>query len=764
MYILNSLEVKRWFLYKEGRFDFKPGVSLVGGKNAAGKSLMFAAIPTMFSLIHDKDDFEKAPKGSSLTLDYHKDETHVLYNLSTLSSTKYNIGVGNIDMHPHKQKDAKRVLRENWTIPHALFKTTVFLRGKEEHPLSTGTSGSRSTWLQDALDLTALYDAYKDEIDSKIQELGQKAHKISILMEEREKIASRIPESKIGKKSYDKASKRVRKYSKIMTELPSERQELANTLGIVEKIIDLPELDQPLSYYEDKLDKYRMERAKLQKIASSLEAIQEDLDYNLSISKKMKAIWSKYEGSPDQKKLKSWPFKGVKRAKKKYEEQAEATKQFVTQKKAYDAQEDWRKEVEELAKIMMWGHVSKNSKEALENQSNAKVELKEIRRKLENFEKIDGRKDCPTCGNALTKEHLKKEVKTLKARSKELSESLNKLESEVTYWELMKEERVKKPEKPTFSYKEHVALGDLIADHEEYQSLKGKLRKVEDVPSRDIDKDLSSLSKKVKRYDALRTASVNQAALHGMLPEKEMESWDRDRLRKWSQLAEARIAEIKAEVAHASQVTDKYQSIMIEFETQRKLVSQHRDTLHRLDEEIAELQKEVKDLEAYKALATAFGNSGVRLFQLRESAAVLSQKLTELSSLFFDSTYHFNIEVAPHKLNVTVERNGMVGSLKTLSGAETRCWNLLCAMALLRILPSHQRCDTMILDEIEANMDETSRNRYVKDVLPELTELVPKIVVITPLVNGELAIKPDYDYRAIKTRVNGEYHSKLISV
>lgn len=761
MYSLDSLEVKNWHLYKQGSFEFKPGISLIGGDNAVGKSLMFAAIPTMFSLIHDKDEIEKAPKGSSLTLHYHKDEVPIHYNLSSLSSTKYNIGVGNIDMHPHKQKDAKKVLRDNWTIPQALFETTVFLQGKTAHPLSTGTSGTRSNWLQNALDLTAIYDAYKAEIDSKIQELGLKIHKISVLREERDKIAAKIPDSTVGKKQYEKAQKLLRKYNKALSTLPAERQELANVISVIEKILELPELDKSMSYYEDKLDTYRMQRAKLKKAAERLDEIQEDLDHNLKIAKRMRVIWELFEGSVDQPKVKKW--KAVEKERKRWETQQEAVVEFSKQKAAYDRQADWRKEVEKLARLMIWGTAPKDMEAAQELHAILGHERSELKKKLERLTNIKGRKDCPTCGNPLTEKHLKAELKTIKSRLAELPEKMKETAKFIRYWDLMKEERVKEPKKPSFSYNDHKELGRLLEAHDDYQEAKKELRPVEDIPSKNIDKDLAELDKKVKRFDRLRNASVNLVALTGMLPE-ELRSMDRRKLTGWMATAKDRIQTIRSDVAHATQVTDKYQSIVVEFETQAKLVSQHRSTLSRMDAEIAELQKETKDLEAYKALATAFGNSGVRLFQLKESAAVLAQKLTELSALFFDTNYHFEIEVAPHKLNVMVERNGRMGSLKSLSGAETRCWNLLCAMALLRILPSSMRCDTMMLDEIEANMSEKSRNRYVRDVIPELMELVPKIVVITPLVSGELPIKPDYDYRVIKERKNGEYHSRLISV
>jgi DNA repair exonuclease SbcCD ATPase subunit len=90
-----------------------------------------------------------------------------------------------------------------------------------------------------------------------------------------------------------------------------------------------------------------------------------------------------------------------------------------------------------------------------------------------------------------------------------------------------------------------------------------------------------------------------------------------------------------------------------------------------------------------------------------------------------------------------IERNGVVGSLRTLSMSEQRCWQLLFATAMIRILPNNMLVDTIILDELESNMDEHNRKLYTTEFLPYLQTLVSKVIVISPLIRGELSMQPD---------------------
>ncbi|QXV73946.1 DNA repair exonuclease subunit 2 protein [Rhizobium phage RHph_N46] len=761
MYSLDSITLKRFHLYRdEVTLPFLPGITQVAGPNYSGKTLFASAIPTMLDLVHEKTGLDKPPKSSYLHFSYHKDEKKIDFAVQTAASSKFMFGIDGEDMKPHKKVDAQSLLLQNWTIPQALFDSTIFLRAANfTHPLATGTPGTRSTWLSEALDLTAMYDAYKMEVDAKISELGKIADKIEVLKAERDKVEARIPESKVSQKQAKKAKRLLKKHRALLEGLPQRIQEIENTVRLIGELEDLPHFDRSMEYYQDKLDKYRVEKAELSKIAEQLDAVKEAQEHNQRIKDKMRHLEKNF---PDLAAHIAFGDADAK-LRKKIREADDVVEKYMERKAAYDEQADIREELELFKQSPDGVLVSNNLEEAEAKLAELQYRDREAKNRIEALESVDAKAtDCPTCGSPLTAKHRKQEIKRLTMLCDGMPHTIKGARKEVRYWKLKGVKLLKKPEKPSFTSKELRDWREMLVAIERWQDLAAKIKQVPKIKAKDVSGRLRKLTKLVKRYGDLRHAATLATALRGQLPEQ-YESLEVSRLTAIKHAMEDQLATLKEDRKHSGDIVRKYSEVEIQYETQRKVAEQHRATVSRLGAEISELQNEVKDLAAWKALALAFGNSGVRLYQLRESAAVLAAQLTELSGLFFNTTYRFEIEVAPGKLNVMVERNGALGSVKTLSGAESRCWNLLCAMAMMRILPNHMRCDTIFLDEIEANMDKNSRDRYVKDVIPELQRNVPKLVVITPLINGEMNIKADHDYRVVKEHRNGVWSSRLVA-
>lgn len=748
MYSLEELTVKRFHLFKEATLPFRQGITVISGENASGKSLLTSAIPTALSLIY-KDDFENPPKNSFIGMKYRNDDVAVDYSITTNASSKYAIGIGGEDMQPHKKVDAKNILLNNWTIPQALFGSTVFLRGIDRHPLAVGTPGTRSMWLSEALDLTAIYDAYKAQVDEKIAELGKLFAKKEVLEEELDKVMSRIPDSTISKKKARIASKLLKRHRRILKKLPAEKVAMENAIKLIGELENLPDLDKPVAYYQKKLAKYQKDLERLEDIESKIEEYREIKQHNARIQAKIDVL-SFFEEMDD---------KDYRKLSAKVKKCEEIIAEYTKAKELYDDQQEEREELESLGKFKPMTtdlNEAENLLASLVYRSSQREEQLEALQSLGNKAK-----ECPTCGNVLTKNHVAKEIKSISKELEDLPSQIKLAKKEIRYWKLKSIKLIRKPTKPDFTSKEFNSWQGRLEKYEKLKELQSQLKDQPKINVNGIAHELKGAKIFVRRYSEYVKAASSIEAYTKMLPEN-LQEMTRDQLSSVKEAYVSKLDEIVSTIKHSEDVVRKYSDIENKYELQTKLVAQHRSNVSRLKASIQEMNDETKDIAAWKALAVAFGNSGVRLYQLKESAAVLSKQLTELSALFFDSTYYFNIEVAPHKLNVMVERNGKVGSVKTLSGAETRSWNLLCAMALIRSIPSKMRCDTIFLDEIEANMNKRSRERYVRDVLPELQSIVPKITVITPLINGELNINADYDYRVVKEVKKGEYHSRLV--
>lgn len=750
MYSLDSLSIRNFHLFREANLPFRKGITTIMGENYSGKSLLTSAIPTALSLIY-KDEYEAAPKSSFIGLKYHKDELAVDYTVTTHASAKYAIGLGGKDQQPHKKVDAKNLLLQNWSIPQALFESTIFLRGIDRHPLSMGTPGTRSEWLSKALDLVAIYDAYKIEVDNRITELGKQFAKKEVLQEELEKAESRIPDSTISKDKAEKARRMLKKHRAILNDLPAEKDRLQSAISILDHIEALPHIDfEPINIYQKKLATYQKRLAELQTIQDSLEDYREAVKHNKEIQSKLDKLVSEMPLISE---------KTYRKLSKKVEECDAIIEAFSRSRDAYADQQDERTELSKFKKF-------KPQTTSLEEANNLRgatlFRRGQIRESLESLTSLKLKdQSCPTCGNPLTKDHMKKEARKLKAELESIPNQLKYADKEIRYWELQSIDWAAKPEKPEFSSKEYNLWQRQVAAYEMAEELTKQLKPIKKVKASSVEDEISKLEHRIKKMNSLIRAATSYSNYVKMLPE-DFDNKTMSQILALKPACEQRLEQIKLDIKYSQDIVKKYAEVEVKYDLEKRMSKQHRSIVSDLKAHIADLAEDTKDIQAYKALSVAFGNSGVRLYQLKESAAALSAKLTELSALFFDSTYYFNIEVAPHKLNVHVERNGKTGSLKTLSGAETRSWSLLCAMALIRALPSSMRCDTIFLDEIEANMNKRSRERYVRDVLPELNTIIPKIVVVSPLTSGELPLTPDYDYRVVKEFKKGEYVSRLL--
>ena len=88
-------------------------------------------------------------------------------------------------------------------------------------------------------------------------------------------------------------------------------------------------------------------------------------------------------------------------------------------------------------------------------------------------------------------------------------------------------------------------------------------------------------------------------------------------------------------------------------------------------------------------------------------------------------------------------------------------FNLLFALSLIYLMPSHLRTDTMILDEIDSMLDARARDQYAKEIIPEVQQHISKLIVVSPLFNGELNVAADRSYRVVKTQRKDQWISTI---
>lgn len=717
MHQLSKISLNNYLMYDEAEFKFKKGISVVGGANRSGKSLMFSGLAPL--LYHKNQGGGTLPASSQLTLDWKRDDETFSWKATTSKSTKFSLTNNDKDLSTHKMSDAYAAIRENWLLSYDLFTSTVVLDGTKPHPLTIGKASIMNQWLSDVLNISTIYDSYHSEIQDRLSQSKEARVALNVLKEE---LASIVPEEhgseKITKKKYEASQAFIDSYSSVKN--VESLKEMVASLKLRLKVDDDLDYD---SLLEEKYDI----KAKLQRLKDKLEAN----DSNKKLLDKIRE--AKQFVSKNKKKLNpkaEKELREIQSKKSKYEDALDT----------YESQKSLRSKIEKCRKDL--------DSEKLSNQlSKLSDSIVIIESQLESFEKPkDG--VCSSCGTQVEIKDVKRRRDNLKSKLVELKakqDKTTKLMKEADLY-ARKSELVKKPEWPTKYSNQEDKLEKQVKLAEAYKKRAdfiddNKGAKVYD--EKQLKSELkSTLSKKAKIKSLLKKAKKTKDMISDIMPKHRKLS-----KKECKQLLEKHNKKLSKHDPKADELLEKHTNIVNNYIYQERALKSIRANQNRLKDKIELIKPSAEDYEALQALNKAFGKSGLRLVQLQEAANMLSIKLTELSSMMFDDPYTFNIEVKERQMSIMIERRGQVGGLETLSGSESRVWTLICGFALLHVVPKQYRVDTMVLDEIEANMDDKSRDRYATEVLPELQKIVPKLVVVTPQISGELNVNPDFEYR-----------------
>lgn len=752
---LQSLDLRRLLIFDEAHFDFHKGVTMVGGANKSGKSLLFSAL-------HDaiyRNRESPLPSNSVVEVNYRQitsEDTSNDYRYIA-KSNKLSFFENGEDRQPHKIEDALALVRRSFSITHPLYTSTVWLRGTKEHDLLKGKPSERSEWLSHVLDLITVYDAYHEQVSARLSDLQHIATSHRTLMEELDAATRRLPEntSNLTKEAAEKAERKLERLAERKSEIADRLVTIANQLSQLRLA--------PATYVEVDGKELRKE---MKAADRDVDLLKEEYEAAVSYeSANASELTKKAQKLYDQigPYLEREPYKELTKKLADYQVKLDA---YEDQLSLYRSQSSLREKKQRIREEKIADDYTVDDLSALEkNIAKLQVTMDKAREEGSRFRALDGSvKTCPTCGSKVDQKHIAKELDRLEKEYKKASAEYKRLKPIVAAIDILAQPTVKKPD-------------DAIV--EKYRKVRSLLDKIEQYEQLSTSAEVA-LTRKPKRSaekveDLLRRAERKARRL-----EKEYEQ--AAKVNAYLMSAEAwaikvfKQGEVASTIAALTRENDelsrqqedlirehaKLQSSLMNYRVYQEARKSHRSTTARLTEKLAVYQDQLADMEPLKALMQAFGNSGLRLSELRESAHVLSSKMTELSPLFFSEQYDFELKVEPRKLTMLIKRNGIIGGLSSMSGSESRLFSLLFAMSLMYILPHRLRSDTIILDELEANLDVASRDRYCQDILPELERLAPKVVVVTPLINGELSLKPDRFYRVQKTTKGDRAVSRIL--
>lgn len=160
-------------------------------------------------------------------------------------------------------------------------------------------------------------------------------------------------------------------------------------------------------------------------------------------------------------------------------------------------------------------------------------------------------------------------------------------------------------------------------------------------------------------------------------------------------------------------------------------------SLTELKERQGGLQAGLDDLPVYKMLSEAYSAKGIKVLMVRQIAKHIEKNLNRHARQVFAEDFRFSLVVedsGQFGVNVTrhANRKTTTSDVRMMSGAESRLFIYLFVLALLPLLPSNRRLNTLLLDEPDANMDPETREVFRDNLVPKLAKIVPCLIVISP--------------------------------
>lgn len=550
------------------------------------------------------------------------------------------------------------------------FRGSVLLASNATHVLLNGTNTERFGFLDGPFKLsqyTRLYKRFKEEL----KDIDTRIQKLELIESKRERAKEEL--DKVG--NIDKLRKKVNSLRSQFKAFKNKRKMMEDSLEeIVSKLSVLKSID-PSSINED--------TAKLK------ETIEESKNQLEKIEARRRKADKKLDKATEYIQIKKQldNLKGV--AGKKFDKLASKYTQLI---------------------------------------ADAKAERKTHVDTIKVFDKVTGKKECPTCHREFSskeEKRIKELVDNAKKKSKSIKKEIVKLEEALESFEEQKEQA------------------------QEYKALKAKLP--ENLKDEDLDTDkierilvgAETASKQIKEYHDKAIAQLTKA------------SQSRKRLKKLG----ITVGDVKSEITSLKSKRKKFKTVVTGLKDEENTLSadiqKFKTRITSYDDLVDEVSGYDKKLKLrnkleyrrriYQGLEQAYGPRGLKLEKVRDIIKVFQSRLPEFTScLFTERGVKFTIKGNDKELGFEIKRPGKPAfDIRGLSGGEARRMNLALILMVKKSMPVEKASNLVILDEVDMNVDLIGRSVFSNVLLPALKNTIGTLLVISH--NVDVSESPNFD-------------------
>lgn len=719
MNVLHAVGLKDVGPFESVQFKIEPGLTTIYGLNRSsgkassnsnfvGKSLLFSSVSDTFydePIVGERTDrIRHGTRVASFTNAHGK--KILVRRIAKGKTEKIQILEDGVDLKLRTSTIAKEYLANSWPLTQTDYSTFVHIDSRAPHPLVMGSSAERKRFFTEFFNLDKL-DAEKKLYAARLRELAKiraaydelfsqykKTQERSLSDVERADLEQRrdtLAESLERLQDEVSAIQSTIRLMQFGVSAKQQIQTLASAYGIIsEEVIEQATADNKweLKDVEEKLgesrawDQYRRDNALYIKAINAL-------------SPEAKAFLKEHGRNVAQKLAKNAASNAVRCA-------AEMS-----------TIDDRLDKIERLLR--------KDAIERVDAPAEDEQDLRVLQRTYEHHldhSKKFGKGTCETCGQPVTVKDPNVIYKKLDAIRRKLEQH----EAAKRYATVVARRRELKQEHAT-----------LMTTHETLEAERKKT-----LPIARLFKEIRDLPSKPEEFTGKKLQTE-------VLEKMKAEITERRELLKFVAPHIGTIVEylaltdeqIKAaknldELAEKmNRVQAKYTQALTKLEVDDTIG----DQLEEMRTRLRQMKRELRDEPHVKLLVQGYSDKNIK----KLAVDAISERLMTLvnsyaarvyqENLQFEFVWDTDVQLLVHRQ--TPGKKPSTTDVRKLSGAESLFFTLILVCALLNFVPSHKRCNVMILDEPTAHLS-PENIEILQDVLKILNGLVPSIIVITP--------------------------------
>lgn len=697
-------------------------------RNGVGKSLMFGSIP---NLLFEADPLAVAKKAKTNMLSHKDSEIELTWgapdgkDITVLQTAKkYQVTYDGTDQKIDRQDVARGWIGKHFPLNKEEFYSYTYITTQIQHPFQRATPSERLQYLTNLFNLD-IYDRVRAKLKEKLDaardaETESKGLADLLDVTQRKQNAIKInPEDKKRLKKLIRRCDAMKEQRNDMYEafvalstVRNNAKQYESTLAKIEQLgvesddvkLELKQLRAKLQLFSD-YEEYVEELGEYKETRTELESRIQALDLSESVdtkklAKRHSALVKEEEGIEHQ------------------------LEDLDEQEQAYDS---YTGRVQELADELAKRKKPKRTREeAEEERAEARAVIKAYHRLHEH---LDDGTTCPTCSQDV-------DIASLGKAKVRAEKTVADCDLDIIYHmfkEELKElqaEPVNKPEHSKKQLKKKLAqvqakIEQLEQDFEQAKKFDKYTTQLDSLKRPKKVKKPKGERREVKqRIKLLEQYSELQQTLKAFQrPETSFKKIDK-------QYAEADAA-MKTLTSDIAKVETKAQSLQSRLQEHEH----YGETLDEINAKLAKLLPQIEKRKLFEILYKGYSNNALKLKAVEGRLKQIENKLNEYSHLVFPEPMSFKLTTIKQGVSATITRvtSGQTTDISIMSGAETNCFRLLYAIAIMPFIPQSRRTNFIVLDEPEAHCSDSVIQHMREQFLPVLKQIVPNIFWITPL-------------------------------